>query len=108
MRKHPRDRYRKPQCSKWFPSAPPAQTHFEHTISGLLTKRADLFNEAERLRDRLAEINNRLKKWLATSKHTRVGMGLGVFAYLIPGNYGTIARQAGSRHAYPENIVTRR
>ena len=33
---------------------------FEHTISGLLTKRADLFNEAERLRDRLAEIRNDL------------------------------------------------
>jgi hypothetical protein len=31
---------------------------YEHTISGLLTKRADLFNEAERLRDRLAEIKN--------------------------------------------------
>lgn len=31
---------------------------FEHTISGLLTKRADLFNEAERIRDRLAEIKN--------------------------------------------------
>lgn len=31
---------------------------FEHTIAGLLTKRADLFNEAERLRDRLAEIKN--------------------------------------------------
>lgn len=31
---------------------------FEHTITGLLTKRADLFNEAERLRDRLAEIKN--------------------------------------------------
>lgn len=31
---------------------------FEHTISGLLTKRADLFNEAERARDRLAEIRN--------------------------------------------------
>jgi hypothetical protein len=29
---------------------------FEHTISGLLTKRADLFAEAERIRDRLAEI----------------------------------------------------
>jgi hypothetical protein len=37
----------------------PARTDtFEHTISGLLTKRADLFNEAERLRDRLAEIRN--------------------------------------------------
>ncbi|WP_457796069.1 hypothetical protein [Methylocystis sp. S23] len=31
---------------------------YEHTISGLLKKRADLFNEAERLRDRLAEIKN--------------------------------------------------
>lgn len=31
---------------------------FEHTISGLLQKRADLFNEAERIRDRLAEIKN--------------------------------------------------
>jgi hypothetical protein len=31
---------------------------FEHTITGLLKKRADLFNEAERIRDRLAEIKN--------------------------------------------------
>lgn len=31
---------------------------FEHTIAGLLTKRAMLFNEAERIRDRLAEIRN--------------------------------------------------
>jgi hypothetical protein len=31
---------------------------FEHTISSLLTKRADLFNEAIRTRDRLAEIKN--------------------------------------------------
>lgn len=31
---------------------------YEHTISGLLAKRADLFNEAERIRDRLAEIKN--------------------------------------------------
>ncbi len=31
---------------------------FEHTISGLLTKRSDLFNEAERLRDRQAVIKN--------------------------------------------------
>jgi hypothetical protein len=31
---------------------------FEHTISGLLTKRMDLFHEAERIRDRLAEIRN--------------------------------------------------
>lgn len=37
----------------------PARTEtFEHTISGLLTKRADLFNESERLRDRQAEIKN--------------------------------------------------
>lgn len=33
-------------------------TDYSHTINGLLTKRADLFNEAERLRDRLAEIRN--------------------------------------------------
>jgi hypothetical protein len=33
---------------------------YEHTISGLLTKRADLFNEAERIRDRLAEIRNEI------------------------------------------------
>ncbi len=31
---------------------------YELTVSGLLTKRADLFNEAERIRDRLAEIKN--------------------------------------------------
>jgi len=31
---------------------------FEHTITGLLGKRADLFGEAERIRDRLAEIKN--------------------------------------------------
>lgn len=31
---------------------------FEHTINGLLTKRADLYNEAIRIRDRLAEIKN--------------------------------------------------
>ncbi len=37
----------------------PARTDtYEHTITGLLTKRADLFNEAIRLRDRLAEIRN--------------------------------------------------
>jgi hypothetical protein len=37
----------------------PARTEtFEHTISGLLKKRADLFNEAVRLRDRLAAIKN--------------------------------------------------
>lgn len=31
---------------------------FEHTISGLLKKRANLFGEAEGIRDRLAEIKN--------------------------------------------------
>src|SRR4051812_10180173 len=31
---------------------------FEHTITGLLAKRAELFNEAELIRDRLAEIRN--------------------------------------------------
>ena len=31
---------------------------YEHTITGLLKKRADLFNEAERIRDRMAEIKN--------------------------------------------------
>lgn len=33
-------------------------TTFEHTINGLMAKRSELFNEAERLRDRLAEIRN--------------------------------------------------
>jgi hypothetical protein len=37
----------------------PARTEtYEHTISGLLAKRSDLFNEAMRLRDRTAEIKN--------------------------------------------------
>ncbi|WP_349363445.1 MAG: hypothetical protein ABL307_14805 [Roseitalea porphyridii] len=37
----------------------PARTDtFDHTISGLLTKRADLWNEAQVIRDRLAEIRN--------------------------------------------------
>jgi hypothetical protein len=37
----------------------PARTEtYEHTISGLLSKRSDLFNEAERIRDRLAAIRN--------------------------------------------------
>lgn len=37
----------------------PARTDtYEHTISGLLSKRADLFNEASKLRDRIAEIRN--------------------------------------------------
>lgn len=31
---------------------------YEHTISDLLKKRADLFNEADRIRDRMAEIKN--------------------------------------------------
>lgn len=37
----------------------PARTEtYEHTVSGLLAKRRDLFSEAERIRDRLAEIKN--------------------------------------------------
>ena len=37
----------------------PARTDtYEHTISGLLTKRREMFTEAERIRDRLAEIRN--------------------------------------------------
>ncbi len=31
---------------------------YEHTVAGLLKTRADLFNEAECIRDRLAEIKN--------------------------------------------------
>lgn len=31
---------------------------YSHSVNGLLQKRADLFNEAERIRDRLAEIRN--------------------------------------------------
>lgn len=31
---------------------------YDHTISGLLRKRAELFNEAERIRDRMGEIRN--------------------------------------------------
>lgn len=39
----------------------PARTDtYEHTVSGLLKKRSELFNEAERIRDRLAEIKNDL------------------------------------------------
>lgn len=42
-------------------STRPARTNtFEHTISGLLKKRADLFGEAQQLRDRIAEIKNDL------------------------------------------------
>ena len=37
---------------------PVKHSDYEHTISGLLHKRVDLFHEAERLRDRLAEIKN--------------------------------------------------
>lgn len=37
----------------------PARTEtYEHTITGLLAKRADLFNEAIHIRDRLAAIKN--------------------------------------------------
>lgn len=42
-------------------SVRPARTDtFEHTISGLLKKRAELFWEAQQLRDRIAEIKNDL------------------------------------------------
>ncbi len=33
-------------------------TDYLHTINGLLTKRAELFNEAIQIRNRLAEIKN--------------------------------------------------
>ena len=37
----------------------PARTDtYEHTITGLLGRRVELFHEAERIRDRLAEIKN--------------------------------------------------
>lgn len=40
----------------------PARTDaYEHTISGLLTKRREMLTEAERIRDRLAEIRNDLQ-----------------------------------------------
>jgi len=41
-------------------SKPVRHINYEHTISGLLHKRVDLFHEAERIRDRLAEIKNDL------------------------------------------------
>jgi len=44
--------------TKWGTLKPSKTEAFEHTINGLLTKRAELFNEAERLRDRTAEIKN--------------------------------------------------
>ncbi len=37
-----------------------ATTTYEHTISGLLHKRVEHFHEAERIRDRLAEIKNNI------------------------------------------------
>ena len=40
-------------------SVKPSKTEsFEHTINGLLTKRSELFGEAETLRDRIAAIKN--------------------------------------------------
>lgn len=41
-----------------MPHRPASTEALDHTISGLLTKRADLFAEAEHIRDRLAEIKN--------------------------------------------------
>lgn len=37
---------------------PSRTSTYEHTVNGLLRKRYELFNEAERIRDRLAEIKN--------------------------------------------------
>ena len=37
---------------------PVRHSDYQHTVSGLLHKRVDLYHEAERLRDRLAEIKN--------------------------------------------------
>lgn len=52
----------------------PARTEtYEHTINGLLTKRREMLTEAERLRDRLAEIRNDLQaldRTLATLGYT--------------------------------------
>lgn len=42
------------------PSRPARTETYEHTISGLLSKRRDMLTEAERLRDRIAEIRNDL------------------------------------------------
>jgi hypothetical protein len=62
-----RDRAQEPYCRPLAPyikmpeirTIKPANTKtFEHTITGLLAKRADLFEEALGLRDRLAEIKN--------------------------------------------------
>ncbi len=37
---------------------PVKHSDYEHTISGLLHKRVEMFHEAERIRDRLAELKN--------------------------------------------------
>lgn len=42
----------------WRMTRPARTETFEHTISGLLTKRGLMFQEAERARDRIAEIRN--------------------------------------------------
>lgn len=42
------------------PTRPARTDTYEHTISGLLSKRRDMLTEAERLRDRIAEIRNDL------------------------------------------------
>ncbi len=38
----------------------PRTETYDNTVSGWLTKRADLFNEVVRIRDRLADIKNEL------------------------------------------------
>lgn len=40
------------------PFAPSRTETYEHAINGLLTKRLELLTEAERLRDRIAEVRN--------------------------------------------------
>lgn len=44
--------------NQWGRLKPSRTEAFEHTINGLLTKRGELWNEAERIRDRSAEIKN--------------------------------------------------
>ena len=76
----------------------PARTDtFEHTISGLLTKRADLFNEAERLRDRLAEIRNDIGA---------IDRSLGVFGY--KGDLDAAMPREPLQHLYPAATLTAR
>lgn len=47
-----------PPLNKWGKLTQNNTDTYQHTINGLLHKRADHWNEAERLRDRMAEIKN--------------------------------------------------